>query len=76
MLNIDGSGNIYAGICDCHLPASNSGRTQSLGCGHCKNHTGIPTKMCIKFEPYLHQQRANWALNMVHFLCFGADFAH
>ena len=31
-----------------------------------------PTKMSIKFAPYLHKKSANWALNMMLFECFGA----
>ena len=31
------------------------------------------TKMCIKYAPYFHQKCANGALDMVGFLCFGAD---
>ena len=36
----------------------------------------LQTKMCIKFAYFFHQKSANWALNMVHFLCFLADVAH
>ena len=34
------------------------------------------TKMCIKSASYLHDKSANRALDMVLFLCFGANVAH
>ena len=35
-----------------------------------------PTGMCIKSAPYLHQKRANLALNRVLLLCFSPDVAY
>ena len=45
-------------------------------CMSCKCDVIYPTKMSDKSAPYLNYKSVNRALNMVLFLCLGANVAH